>query len=455
MCDTMVALGNSTKDGSVIFAKNSDRQPNEPHIIIKIPRRYHKSGEKVKCTYIEIEQVETTYEVLLLKPSWIWGCEMGCNEFGLNIGNEAVFTKEKYGRDSLIGMDMVRIALERSKTSEQALGIITGLLEKYGQGGNCGYDKNFTYHNSFLIADKESAWVLETSGKYWAAEKVRDVRNISNCLSIDNKMDKYHPDLIKHATDKGWCKNEKDFSFSRCYTDPLITKFSGANERFATIRDKLENDKGDITIDTMKSLLRAHHKSLKKSPFTKHSIKSVCMHGGFIYGDHTTGSYIASLNKNNETYWLTGSSTPCISVFKPFWLLDGEKLTFSEKNRDNAIKFWHEREIFHREIIKGKITNLETYLKERDELEKELTNMVDSLDLNNNYNTKNISKTSSNNDKLLTANEKKLIEIIDYALKQEKALILKMMEESKNNPVNMKGNFYFKHYWNKNNKKLM
>lgn len=29
MCDTMIALGDSTLDGRVIFAKNSDRAPNE------------------------------------------------------------------------------------------------------------------------------------------------------------------------------------------------------------------------------------------------------------------------------------------------------------------------------------------------------------------------------------------------------------------------------------------
>lgn len=86
----MVALGNSTLNGKVIFAKNSDRQPNEPHIMIRIPRKAYPKGSKVKCTYIEIDQAPETFEVLLLKPSWIWGCEMGGNEFGLNIGNEAV-----------------------------------------------------------------------------------------------------------------------------------------------------------------------------------------------------------------------------------------------------------------------------------------------------------------------------------------------------------------------------
>ena len=68
MCDTMVALGNSTANGHVLFAKNSDRQPNECHIVIRVPRTKHAQGLKVKCTYIEIDQAEETYEVLLLKP---------------------------------------------------------------------------------------------------------------------------------------------------------------------------------------------------------------------------------------------------------------------------------------------------------------------------------------------------------------------------------------------------
>ena len=183
MCDTLAALGNSTRDGSVIFAKNSDRQPNEPHVMIRIPRQKHDLGSNkyLKATYIEIPQVEETYEVVLLKPSWIWGCEMGWNEYGLNIGNEAVFTKEKKGEPSLIGMDMVRLALERCKTSEEAVDLIAGLLEQYGQGGNCGYEK-LTYHNSFM-ADK-TAWCL----KRQASTVAKQVRTYTRTNCLPSKM---------------------------------------------------------------------------------------------------------------------------------------------------------------------------------------------------------------------------------------------------------------------------
>lgn len=66
-----------------------------------------------------------------------------------------------------------RLGLERADTAEKAVTVITELLEKYGQGGSCMEDESsFTYHNSFLISDRKEAWLLETSGKYWAAERV-------------------------------------------------------------------------------------------------------------------------------------------------------------------------------------------------------------------------------------------------------------------------------------------
>lgn len=436
MCDTMVALGNSTKDGSVIFAKNSDRQPNEPHIIVRVPRTKHNPGEKLRCTYIEIGQAEETYEVLLLKPSWIWGCEMGCNEFGLNIGNEAVFTREKYGEDRLTGMDMLRIALERCRTSNEALDMIINLIQEYGQGGNCGYEKKFTYHNSFLIADTKNAWVLETAGEFWAAEEVKDVRSISNCLTIGSNFDRCHPGLIEHAIKMGWCKSEKDFNFAKCYTDPLITRLSGSLERYKVSSSILEREKGRITTDTMAEILRHHEDSMDGKQFSKHTLKSVCMHGGFIYGDHTTGSYIGSLNDSLCTYLITGASTPCISIFKPFWMIDDEPLSYSEGEKDKAIEYWWKREAFHRMVLEGKIQDLGSYKAMRNKLENSISQMISELDYKN-------------------PDHKKLIEVMKYAMESEKTLINSMMEKNKSNISNVKGGLYFKHYWKKQNRKLL
>lgn len=435
MCDTMVALGNSTKDGSVIFAKNSDRQPNEPHIMVRIPRKKHSPGEKLKCTYIEIDQAEETFEVFLLMPSWIWGCEMGCNEFGLNIGNEAVFTKEKCGKDSLIGMDMIRIALERCRTSDEALDMMINLLGRYGQGGNCGYKKRFTYHNSFLIADSKSAWVLETAGEYWAAEKVKDIRSISNCISIENKFDKCHPDLIKHAVEKGWCKGEKDFNFAGCYSDPLVTKLSGARSRQSMSMEILEREKGSITMNTMKSILRSHEENVEGKQFTRHSLKGVCMHGGFIYGDHTTGSYAASIRDGLCTYMVTGASTPCIAVFKPLWLIGGEPLTFNEDEKNQAVEYWRKRELFHRMIVDGRVSSIDSYYEMRDEIENEIDNMIGSINFD-----------SSEHDKL--------IEIMKYAMQKEEVLIEKMIKSNLSRTRKPKGWFYYRQYWKKQNKNL-
>ena len=65
MCDTIVALGDATLDGTVILAKNSDRQPNEAQVLAHVPGARHEAGATVRCTYISVPQVPETYEVLL------------------------------------------------------------------------------------------------------------------------------------------------------------------------------------------------------------------------------------------------------------------------------------------------------------------------------------------------------------------------------------------------------
>ena len=45
-CDSLVALGNATADGAVLFAKNSDRPANECQPLVQAPRQSHASGSR-------------------------------------------------------------------------------------------------------------------------------------------------------------------------------------------------------------------------------------------------------------------------------------------------------------------------------------------------------------------------------------------------------------------------
>ena len=111
MCDTIVALGSATKDGTALFGKNSDREPDEVQNIKIYPRQQHRPGEVAQCTYQAIPQVAETARIMLCQPFWMFGAEMGANEYGVAIGNEALFTKEKPDATGLTGMDLLRLAL--------------------------------------------------------------------------------------------------------------------------------------------------------------------------------------------------------------------------------------------------------------------------------------------------------------------------------------------------------
>jgi secernin len=329
-CDTWVALGNSTSDQSVIMGKNSDRPSVEAQPFVYHPRMHHEPGEKVMCTHIEIPQVEETYAHMGSKIWWTFGYEHGLNEWGVAIGNEAEGSKVPAQEIGLLGMDLVRLALERGKTAYEAMHVITDLLQEYGQGGGCEYagqwDEYTTYHNSFILADPGEAWVLETAGKYWVAKKVEDVWAISNSYSIESEFDEAHPELISHAVDQGWCKSREDFSFAYCYTDPS-RDYSSSQNRASSNLKKLREHKGEITVDfMMNEISRNHNEGTIEAPKWSNNdnwFATTCMHDNAKRKYRTAASMVVHLRKEmpsllRQVYW--GSfSTPCVNVFKPFY----------------------------------------------------------------------------------------------------------------------------------------
>ena len=131
-CDTFVLPAEANFFGSNLMAKNSDRPIGEAQALTWTDGAEHARGETVRCTYISVPQAEKTYGVLGSKPYWIWGYEMGVNEKGVMIGNEAQGSKAAEGGcgNELLGMDLLRFGLERGATAREAMEVITALLTK-------------------------------------------------------------------------------------------------------------------------------------------------------------------------------------------------------------------------------------------------------------------------------------------------------------------------------------
>lgn len=381
MCDTLVAVPPATSDGCVWFGKNSDREPGEAQLVEHLPRRKH-SAAQVQCTWRSIPQTRRTNEVILSRPFWMWGAEMGANEHGVTIGNEAVFTRLPYAKNGLTGMDLLRLVLERTVTAREALELITDFINRYGQGGGCGYrNRNFRYHNSFLIADPHEAWVLETADRFWVAEQVRGIRTISNTLTIGSEFDLISPDTYPYARSRGWCRSAADFSFAQCFSDPHSNRTAGAIRRRACTWRSLQKNEGAPGFPDFAEALRDHG-GMKLTQ--GHYTYMPCAHASWPktrQSGQTTGSMISRLSalKGKTRHWLTGTSSPCLSVFKPVTI--GRDLLFCgavpAAGYDAASLFWqHER--LHRLVMLHGIKSRNIIEPLRAELERTFHQLTES-----------------------------------------------------------------------------
>jgi hypothetical protein len=283
MCDLLVALPPATASGRALFAKNSDRPPDEAQELEWLPPR--RDDGPLRTTYIDVEpSCRTTLGVLGSRPAWMWGLEHGVNEAGVAIGNAAIFTTlDPHGQPPrLVGMDLVRLALERGESAPTAVQILLELLERYGQGGSGHRDVDDPYWSSFLVADRSEAWVVETSGTSWATELVTAARALSNRTTIP--------------------------AFDAEHRDPAMATDTVTDPRLRASRATLAREA--VTVAALKAHLRDDTSG--ESGF------SVCMHvPGYLV---TTAGMVAELpgpfaSGRPLAHVCLGS--PCRSIFVP------------------------------------------------------------------------------------------------------------------------------------------
>ncbi len=308
MCDTLVSLANNNAEkGVTYFAKNSDREPDEPQLVeyySSVPRE-----RKIRVTRVEVEvkgRVEAS-RIVISRPTWMWGAEMGFNEHGVAMGNEAIFTRRRFPKQGMLGMDVLRIGLELGKSARDALDVMVDLVERYGVGGSNSLKKEEYYDNSFLISDRERAFVLETYGNRWRYEEVKGYASISNAPfePLEGRGENFRYKL-----------------------NLLYTYLGRGREREAYTSSALA--KGSVTLRDVMTIMR-HHKRERFCP-RKGSNEDVCMHSGSLTRtSQTANSMIVELRQEYVIGWFTFSSNPCISLYKPLVVGEGHiKIPYDE-----------------------------------------------------------------------------------------------------------------------------
>jgi len=342
MCDTFVALPGATATGGVLLAKNADTEINEAQHVLKVPRQDHPDGAMVRLTHLVIPQARRTHEVLLDKSFWLYGGEIGVNEQGVAVGNEAVFSNRDSDKDGVILIDLLRLILERSTDRREAVDLVAALLAAHGQGGNCELRGNSHFDGSFIVSDRGGAVVIETAGREWAAKEVTGFASISNGYTIGADWDR-----CSLPADGGKA------DFAALVGDADKARCVAAAERRQASHDFLAARAGRIGVRTMADLLR-HTGEDDYEPMKGERPTRICMHAApYEYRLwQATGALIADTRGDDVMGWVTATSGPDVSIFKPvFFGVDLPDLGPAPHESFTPQAYWWRHELLHRRAM--------------------------------------------------------------------------------------------------------
>jgi dipeptidase len=294
-----------------------------------------------KCQFVQFPQVSTTYRHVGSRPYWCWGYEHGFNEYQVVIGNEGLASKEEFDSPKLIGMELIRLGLERARTAAEAVDVMTELVTQYGQGKFSNDQGVRTYDNGYIVADPNEAYIIETAGHEWAVKRAQGAVGISNVYSLADDWERLSPTAIERARERSWWTPLPDgggrFNFADAYSREADRSVGGGAMRRRRSCAVLSKCSGRIDVQTMMALLSDHSDgSAPDEPFTTLRAgsfqtdipkgTSICVHHNEDgTGGNTAASLVAHLCADGSrlpVYWCSLYS-PCLGVFLPMYI-EGE-----------------------------------------------------------------------------------------------------------------------------------
>jgi secernin len=342
-CDTFAVHASHSSLGATMFAKNSDRPARESQPIRYLDSR--RGGGRLRLAYVELDDVPETIPHLGSSPYWCWGHELGVNAHGVAIGNEALFTRDlaedalrhragEHVEPGILGMELLRLGLERGDSAQAALEVMTALLEEHGQwgSGTRGDDRATTaYDNSYLIADPSQIWVLETTGRRWAAKRVDEPSwALSNEPTIRQDWTHCAADLSEVSASNGWWPAAERLDFAAAVTDPNVP-LQVSHIRLQRSRTLLADylTRGGLDFQQARAILADHYEDtfLQGPKFNpaRPDFLSLCMHestAGFTWGN-TAASTIVTLPAGGSAVMWWAATTPCTSIYVPLTVHSG------------------------------------------------------------------------------------------------------------------------------------
>jgi secernin len=342
-CDSLAVQARYTSYAATVLGKNSDRPAGETQPLRWLDSR--RGSGPLRLAYVEVDNVTETIPHLGSSPYWCWGHEIGLNVHGVAIGNEALFTRDlalasaayRSGEElapGILGMELLRLGLERGETAGRAIEVMTDLVERYGQwgAGTVSHDRaDAAYDNSYLIADPREVWALETSGRGWAAKKIdAPAWSLSNEPTIRTDWTRCSTGLEEYARERGWWQQPGRLDFAEAFTDPG-TPLQISHIRLQRSRQMLGDavKAGPVTFDDVRAVLADHYEGtfLDGPNFNaaRPDFLTLCMHdhpSGFTWGN-TAASAIAVLPTQGCPYLWWAATTPCTSLYIPVTLGGG------------------------------------------------------------------------------------------------------------------------------------
>ena len=220
-CTNLIVTAGASADGSVMVSYAADSHQLYGAL-------YHTEAGKFKPgTMLKVYEWDTSkYLGDIAQAERTYSTIGNMNEHQLIIGETTYGGRAELGEPNGI-MDygsLIYIALQRAKSARQAIEVIADLANTYGYASS---------GESFSIADKNEAWIMELIGKgadekgiVWVARRIPDgyisahanqarittfpLNDPENCL--------YSPDVIDFARNKGYFSGrDEDLSFCDAY----------------------------------------------------------------------------------------------------------------------------------------------------------------------------------------------------------------------------------------------